>query len=95
MMKFKLKLKCKLSRSKAKIFALCNFNIKNMTYLFMGIFFGEQLISASIEYLIWGETFKHFVDPVFFTLLACSYFYYTNALGEFLLDLQLNAEEVE
>lgn len=89
----KLKLNYKLRREKAKLFALCNFNIKNMTYLFFGLFLGEQLISASVEYLIWGDTFKHWGDPIFFTLLSGAYFYYTNALGELLLNLHLNAKE--
>ena len=88
----KITLNRKLNRHKAKIFALCSFNIKNLTFLFFGLLFAEQLISASIEYMIWGETFKHWVDTVAFLVIANAYFYYSNELGEFLLDLQLNAE---
>ena len=66
-----------------------------MTFLFFGLLMGEQLISAGIEYLIWGETFKHWLDSVYFVVLANLYFYYTNALGEFLLDLHINAEVVD
>lgn len=91
----KLKINTKLSKSKAKIFALCGMNIQKMTFLFFGLFLGEQLISMAIEYLIWGETFKHWFDSVFFVFLSASYFYYSNALGEFLLDLHLNAEKVD
>lgn len=91
----KLKLNYKLNRNKAKLFALCNFNIRNMTVLFLGIVIAQQLISAAIEYLLFGETFKHWGDSVFFILIANAYFYYTNALGCFLLDLQLNTEEVD
>ena len=90
-----IKLSYKLRREKAKLFALCNFNIKNMTYLFFGLLLAQQLLSASIEYFIWGYTFKHWGDAIFFTLLASAYFYYSNALGEFLLDLQLNSECVK
>ena len=91
----KLKLNSKLSRHKAKLFSLCGFNIKNMTFLFAGILFSEQLISAGVEYIIFGETFKHYGDSVFFILLANIYLYYTNELGEFLLDLNLHAEVVD
>jgi len=91
----KIKLNSKLSRSRAKVFALCNFNIMKMTYLFFGILFCEQLISAGIEYFVWGETFSHWVDYIFLILIANAYLYYANALGEFLLDLHLNAEVEE
>ena len=88
----KLTLNKKLSRHKAKVFVLCSFNIKNMTFLFFGLLLGEQLISAGIESIFWGETFRHGGDSVAFILTANVYFYYSNELGEFLLDLTLNAE---
>jgi len=85
----------KLSKHKAKIFTLCSFNIKSLTYLFFGVLFGQQFISAGIEYAFWGETFKHWGDSVFVGLICGAYFYYANELGEFLLDLHLNAEVIE
>jgi len=85
----------KLSRHKAKIFTLCSFNIRSLTYLFFGVLFGQQFISAGIEYAFWGETFEHLGDSVFMVLITGAYFYYANELGEFLLDLHLNAEVIE
>lgn len=91
----RIKLNRKLSRSKAKVFTLCNFNIRSMTFLFFGILVAVQITSAGIEYLVYGETFKHWGDSLFFVLISGAYFYYSNALGEFLLDLHLNSEVVE
>lgn len=88
----KIKLNKKLNRHKAKVFTLCRFNIRSLTYLFFGVLFGQQFISAGIEYLFWGETFKHWGDSVFMVAITGAYFYYANELGEFLLDLHLNAE---
>ena len=90
-----LKLNSKLSRHKAKLFSLCGCNIKNMTFLFAGVLFSEQLISAGVEYIVFGETFNHYFDSLFFIFLANVYLYYTNELGEFLLDLNLHAEVVD
>lgn len=91
----KIKLDRKLGKSKMKLFALCNFNISKMTWLFIGIFLAEQGISVSIEMLLVGDISHHWFDSVFLIALSGLYFHYSNALGEFLLDLHLNAEVTE
>ncbi|RLV60959.1 hypothetical protein D5018_03715 [Parashewanella curva] len=88
----KIKLNRKLGKTKAKIFALTSLSIKNMTWLFLGLLVGTQLMMAGVELLVWGETFQHWGDSISFIVIASAYFYYSNALGEFLLDLHLNAE---
>lgn len=88
----KIKLNRKIGKIKAFVFSLCACSIRNLTFLFLGLAFGEQFISASLEYLITGETFEHWFDPVFLFVIASSYFYFAYELGDFLLDLNLNAE---
>ena len=90
--KTKAKIKSKL---KMKVFVLCSMSIKNMTWLFIGLYLAEQAISMAIEYLIWGEHFNHGFDHLFIGWLAGMYLAYANALGEFLLDLTLNSERGE
>tara|TARA_R110000851_G_scaffold313615_1_gene475305 strand:- start:33 stop:311 length:279 start_codon:yes stop_codon:yes gene_type:complete len=87
-----IKLNRKVGKVKAFVFSLCSFSIKSMTYLFLGLAIGEQFISASIEYLIYGETFNHWFDSVFLMVLSGTYFYFAYELGDFLLDLVLNGE---
>ncbi len=76
---------------KAKIFALCQLNISKMTWLWFGTTLFGQLVFASIEYVIWGETFPHIFDSIYFVFMAGTYFHYTNELGKFLLNLHLSA----
>ena len=85
-------LESKLGKTKAKIFALCNLNISNMTALFIGVAFAERFISMGIEQAIWGESFPHLIDTVFLISWSAMYLHYTNELGKFLLDLTLNTE---
>ena len=79
---------------KAWVFSLCGCSVRNMTWLFIGVFLAEQGVSIAIEYLIWGEHFTHGFDRFFTGWLACMYFLYIHSLGDFLLDLTLNAERV-
>lgn len=88
----KIKLNRKLGKVKAFVFTLCGCSIKKLTWLFLGLAIGEQLISVSLEYLITGEVFAHWFDAVFMFVIASAYFYFSYALGDFLLDLALNAE---
>jgi hypothetical protein len=77
----------KLGKFKGKLFVLCGLNIKKMTWLFIGIWLAEQGASIAIEFLFFGENFPHAFDSYFTLALVSAYFYYTNALGEFLLEL--------
>ena len=88
----KIKLNRNVGKVNAFVFTLCSCSIKNLTYLFLGLAFGEQFISSGLEYLITGETFEHWFDSVFLILIAGVYFYFAYELGDFLLDLTLNAE---
>jgi hypothetical protein len=65
-----------------------------MTNYFLGVLISEQLLDAAIQYTIFGEIFKWWGDSVVFMSLAIAYLYFSNALGEFLLDLHLNGEEI-
>jgi hypothetical protein len=87
-----IKLNRKVGNVKAFVFTLCSCSIRNLTWLFIGIAFGEQLISSSIEYIVTGETFGHWFDSAFLFAVASLYFYFAYELGDFLLDLTLNAE---
>lgn len=91
----RIKLNRSIGKVESTIFSLCQFNISHMTWLFIGIFLAEQGLSVSIEMMIYGEHFSHWFDYVFLMVLTTSYFYYTNELGKFLLDLILNAEVIE
>jgi len=91
----RIKLTRKLSRLERFVFSTCACSIRNLTWLFLGIALGEQFISAAIEYFITGESFVHWFDYVFLYALSMTYFYYAHQLGDFLLDLTLNAEVEE
>lgn len=84
----------KLGKLKAKIFCLCGLSIRKMTAFFFGLWLASQGISASIEFLIWGELFTHIGDSIITLTLSVMYIYYSQELGDLLLDLQFN-EEVE
>jgi len=88
----KIKLNRKVGKINAFVFTLCSCSVKNLTYLFLGLAFGEQFISAGLEYLITGETFEHWFDSVFLITISVAYFHFTYELGDFLLGLTLNAE---
>jgi hypothetical protein len=88
----KIKLNRNIGKVKAFVFTLCGCSIKSLTYLFLGLALGEQFISAGIEYLIYGETFEHWFDSAFLMAISGTYFYFAYELGDFLLDLTLNAE---
>lgn len=88
----KIKLYINIGKVKAFVFSLCGCSIKNLTFLFLGLAFGEQFISAGVEYLIYGETFEHWLDSVFLIVISGAYFYFSYELGYFLLDLFLNAD---
>lgn len=66
-----------------------------MTWLWFGVTIFAELIFASIEFIILGETFPHIYSSVFLLFMSTSYFHYTNKLGEFLLSLHLNATAEE
>lgn len=89
-------MKVKLNRSTGKVnafvFALCGLSVRNLTFLFVGIALGEQMISVAVEYLIFGERFQHWFDSVFLFCLTSAYFHFSCELGDFLLDLHLNGE---
>ena len=82
----------KLGKIKAKIFVLCGLKIRNMTWLFLGIWLAQQGISMSIEFLLFGDLFPHAIDSIFTIFISTCYFYYVNELGDFLLDLHLNGK---
>jgi len=84
-----IKLDSKLRRLKIMLFVLCSFNIKKMTWLFIGLLFAEQAIIAT------GGYFQHWFDSLFLFFISAAYIYYTNAMGEFLLDLHLNAPKAQ
>ncbi len=86
-----IKLDSKLRRHKIMLFVLCSFNIKKMTWLFIGLLFAEQAISMSVEKLATGGYFQHWFDSLFLFFISAAYIYYTNAMGEFLLDLHFLA----
>ena len=90
-----IKLDSKLRRHKIMLFVLCSFNIKKMTWLFIGLLFAEQAISMSVEKLATGGYFQHWFDSLFLFFISAAYIYYTNAMGEFLLDLHLNAPKAQ
>lgn len=80
-----------LSKNKmeARIFVLCQYSIRNLTVLFIGILVSEQLISAGIEFIVWGEMFPHIIDGIFYFFISWAYLGYSYKLGDFLLDLTL------
>ena len=84
--------KTKIGKLKAKAFCLCNFSIRDMTIYFLGLCFAEQSISVCIEILVFGETFPHFIDAVFFGVVGFVYFHLSSAMGDILLDLTLGKE---
>ena len=90
-----IRLNRKLGKLKAKIFCLCGLSIRKMTAFFFGLWLATQGISASIEYLIWGALFPHIGDSIITLTLSVVYIYYSHELGDFLLDLQLNAKVEE
>lgn len=88
----KLYLNHNLGRFEAKLFALCRLNVWRM---FVAVLFAEQIASALIENVIWGETFPHWFDAVLAVLWFAAFIYYANRLGEFLLKLHLEAEKID
>ena len=90
-----LKINASLSRMEAFVFALCSMSIEKMTWFFLGVALFGRFSLYGIQFLIWGEITYSWVDSVFMLLMMGVYLYFTHALGKFLLDLHLNAEEVE
>lgn len=91
----KVELNRKLSKSKQFIFTLCDLKVQNLTMMFLGLVVAQQLISAAIEFAVWGEAFPHIIDSVFFFSVSWTYLYYLYGLGDFLLDMVLNGEVKE
>lgn len=89
-LRVKVQFKHRTSKLKAGIFVLCQYNIRLLTVLFFGLLLSEQLIQASFEILIYGETFYNNVDVFVYFIVGTLYFYYVYALGDFLLDLTRN-----
>ena len=87
-----VKLNYKMSKDKRFVFSLCTMDAKKLTWVFIGIFVFEQLLSASVEYLIFGEIFHHWFDSLITGFIGGSYFYYLHALGDFLLKLITESE---
>ena len=85
----------KMGKIKAKLFCLCALSVRRMTVYFVGLWLAIQGVFVSVETLFWGETFSHAGDSIVTMLISVAYFYYTHAMGDFLLDLTLNAERVE
>lgn len=81
----------KLNKITLFIFSACNFNVKNLTFLFWGLLSSEQMLSIGIEYLFWGDHFRHWGDTVAFTLLPLLYYYYVYTLSKLLTRLHLDA----
>lgn len=90
-----LKINASLSRMEAFVFALCSMSIEKMTWLFLGLALSGRFALYGVQFLMWGEISYNWVDSVFMLFMGGVYLYFTHALGKFLLDLHLNAEEVK
>lgn len=87
-----IKLNYKMGKLKGKIFMLCGLSIRKMTVFFIGLWLAIQGIFVSLEFLIFGEFFPHIGDSLVTIFIASAYIYYSHALGDFLLELQLKGE---
>ena len=87
-----LKLKIKKSHSmlKVKIFVTCGYSIRNLTLLYIGVFFAQQLISSGVGLLFFGDISPNMFDSLFAITISFLYLYYSHALGDFLLNIVLN-----
>lgn len=88
-----VRLNRKIGKAKAFVFTLCACSTRNLTFMFFGVVVAQQLISASIEFLLFGEAFPHWIDSAFFITASCSYLYFLYELGDFLLDIAMNGKE--
>lgn len=82
-------------RFKKKLFLLCSLNITKLTWLWLGVTIFIELILLTIENVVGKEGVLNLLNSAFLIVMFSSYLHYTNALGEFLLKLYLNATTEE
>ena len=80
-------MKIKVNKFSAKIFVLCKFRIRELTWLFIGVWFAVQILFVAVEMLIWGETFPHYGDVISTFILSWIYFHNLHLLGDVLIKI--------
>lgn len=80
----------KLGKFKAWLFSLVGLSSNKMIWFWFSVLFCQQMISASIEILVWGERFEHIGDSIAAFVIVSLYAYYQSELGKFMLKLILS-----